>query len=139
MCLLQRLKLKSYCQYCARNRKKSRLKRKKFYIIFGHYSSSLRQLSLFLLNIEVSKGFYCTYWLCAFVYLFQLSVKRVCVCVRRTGETKITTKPKPTPSPRAFGFSKWRRKRNLKTEMLLGTRLLRNWAFFDQSSRVHIL
>lgn len=118
---------------------KSRLKRKKFYIIFGHYSSSLRQLSLFLLNIEVSKGFYCTYWLCAFVYLFQLSVKRVCVCVRRTGETKITTKPKPTPSPRAFGFSKWRRKRNLKTEMLLRTRLLRNWAFFYQSSRVHIL
>ena len=94
----------------------------------------------FLLNIEVSKGFYCTYWLGAFVYLFQLSVKRVCVCVRRTGETKTTTKPKPTPSPRAFGFSKWRRKRNLKTEMLLGTRLLRNWDFFfNQSSRVHIL
>lgn len=57
MCLLQRLKLKSSCQYCARNRKKSRLKRKKFYIIFGHYSSSLRQLSLFYWILKCQKVF----------------------------------------------------------------------------------
>lgn len=39
-------------------------------------------------GIKATIGFYCTYWHGAFVYLFQLSFKRVCVC--STGQVHIT-------------------------------------------------